>query len=1492
MRAARRRAAALCVAVAAGAALIVPQLGAGEPAQPPLVAEPFLGPEDLQATLLGSVSQGERSGETWAYRRLPLTSGTPVLGDKPLDFGTSADPRDRQLAFLRYTATAGWQVAQTPADENGTPYRGMQPNLLSGRLSPQGGGVLVGRDPARAGAKQLVVLHRNPGGRFKIAAAPPDGVLQPDEALAGDAGAGRVVDATFDEGGRTGLLFAPIGRKLQDGVIHFDGVGWGREPIEIPDLQQGDSFEILALSAAGPRDAWMLARTDTRLGRGISLFRRTIDGNSAKWVDEGDLGGSQFATDPGVTALGGSAEPLTATTAGVWVDGQLPGGKTFTFFYDGGARKVTGSWCDDAATCDHGLGVALAKQDGYRSFAWDGPGFGTRIITNPLDANGAASTNRGTYLRFDGTAFARMPGAGGNGRRGGAFESADEGWLEGPVHVSRAPEGRGPLREWPLTLRSPLTAVAPQPDAPAGDGNASALAVGADGGVTRYTPGKGWVREFLLTSTGAVAHPVLRGVAWPEAGRAYAVGDAGAMWLWRSETGLWEKDSGAPIGFEGNLMDVAFDPGAPLRGYAVGRAGTLLRYDKSWTQEALPSGFESADLTSVSFAGDEALVAAGGDILANSGSGWHVDEGVHKLLQPAQGDVPRILTVTGLPDGGAVAAGRDLVIERDGPGKPWRYADQPLPGATVIAAAAVRRAADPAKVSAVVSVVPRIDYPVDEPLPPPDPNTPPPIQPAFPLAPDGYVLRETAAGWHDEQHSSFGGSGADRPIKTDPVLAFDLNSDGRGWAVGGWSGEADSAGRGSSGRNSQGRADRARVQTAAAYRFGEATGEGPQPSAAGSAPTPLDAGPVRFAVGGHAQCAGPCADLADQSIGPDQTLRSTLAAVKKLSTETAGPRFFLYTGGRLPPGPTTAAPDEEHRFAELLGSETLPVFAAASSGDTAGGSSDAFRSAFAGFGAPFGTGSSAGGISPAGTSAAASPDARTHYAFDSDGTGGKVRVIVIDNSAGSLAASDPHQNPPEPQLPWLEGQLAEAKAAGVPSVVMGSRDLASGFQPALNVASDADVVARALLAGGASAYFYERPEENRQLRIPSGADVTIPEFGTGTLGYRSPISAGTRSTQPDSLFGDAGFLVAEVDAAHVDASSGRAPVNVRLVPAVDDVSMQAIDGTLLRRSRPALFKGLGRRPVGGDRWGDVSPADGNADPPGGDPYTAFPPDLCQIAGCSTRIVPEFSFSSSDDDIGDFVRQDPASTNARKPFLAEDGNPVHDGTSGLFCAFNAGTTTVTVNAGGLSYAQTVTVLPGSVQRPCGTRPLKPSRFPPSTPGVSPPPPAPPSQPPADNPPSNFTPPPPPPPAQVHQPVAPPKAVPTPRPKPAPTPPALPRLTVSAPPPAQSKSVGRVPGSAPPQPPTAVRPIPPGGAVARVYQVEEKKEEELATEESSAFSRYHPEEHTPPERYLIGLALIAALAGAGIRLGGRGRGAPIQPAEARGRISDNPYRRRNR
>jgi hypothetical protein len=1467
----RLQAAAVIFAACVGLASLGTPSGRGEPLALGVGPLPLLGTADPAANLIGAAPAGEQ-GEAWAYRQLPLAVGGAEVGSRAIPFGPplSAGPRP-QLAFLRHTDATGWQVFETPLDAAGNPYRGPVPNRLSARVTREGGGVLVGRDATRPSGEQVVVLAHDPGGPWRMLKAPPPTVLlpvegeAPAEALAGELGAGQIANAAFDDdAGRTSLFFAPQGRSVAEGIVRFDGPSseWTREPVQVPAGSEA-RFHVLAIDATGPGNAWAIAAAADSLSRSFVLLERTSTPGGPLWVERG-LGAARFADREtpalgiaGLAPIGGAAQPLTVTADGVWVDltATVAGAPTdIAVHYDIGSGAVTGSWCDVAAVCGAGntLGVRFSRQIGYRSFAWPGSDAGTRIVTNPLDAGGGEESNRGTYLRFSGGAFERLPGAGGNFRAGGAFTSDSSGWLDGPVEVSaKAPPAR--LHPWPVSLRAPLTAATTAPGSTPGSLSSAALAVGVDGGVARYTPGRGWQREFLLSGSGAVRKPVLRGVAWPEPGRAFAVGDLGAMWQWNASDDLWIADPGVPIGFEGNLTGVAFAPDDPDRGFAVGKDGVLLRYGKSWEQDPLPPGFAGRGFTSIAFAGGEAIVAAGDDLLVEHGGGWRVDASAHALLRGAPGGQPFLYAVAGLPDGGAVAAGRDIVIERDGgPGSPWRYSKQPIPGSTAIAAAAVRAGGG---VRAVVSVIPQLSFPPADDLPPPDPNVPPPILPPFALPGDGYLLRETANGWEDEQRTGFASSGPDRPLKSDPVLALLLDSSGAGWALGGWSGYADASGRGTSASGSSGSSVRARVRTAAISRYADASRA---PRAAVARPVPMPAGPIRLAVAGHAECEETCAELSRQALGPDRTLEAALRTVAGFAGGN-GPRALLYTGNRVATG---LGPADGKRYASLLASAPgLPVYAALGSDDVVDpGGSGVFQSSFASFPAPFGFGPAPAGVSTGGIPGApAGGGARTHYAFDSGGSGGTVRVIVIDNSRGSLAAGDPFQNPPEAQLPWLEAVLADARAKGIPAIAMGNRSLNPNFTPRLNVASDGTEVARALVAGGASAYVFDRPEENRAMQIPAGGATTIPSFGTGTLGYRSQLSGVVGGSSADALFGDGGVMVLELNAAARDPNTNRAPVGVRLIPVIQDLSLEATDGTTLRRSIPALFSGLGRRPLGGDRWGATGAGSGIPNPSGGTPYTLFPPDQCLVAGCADRLEPEYGFASSDPDIADFVRQDPASSNLRKPFLDEKGKVVTDNSSGLLCPFNAGTTTVTVSAGGYSYSETLTVLGGSVRRPCGTRPLRPDRFKRAAATGATPPPPPPA--PAGSPPVDFAPPPPPAAPAAAPPASnPPTVIP-----PAPLSPA-PFLAPLAP-------LAAVPAAILPPPPPAVRPMPPGGAPARTYQVEDEEEEEAAIEESHAFSRYEGEAEgegltVPP--YLLGLVLIAAIGGASVhgRPGGRG------------------------
>jgi hypothetical protein len=1500
----------VCAALAALVLLCAHLAGQGARADTgagPVTPQPVLGTADGSTVLMGAATAGA-PGEAWAYRMLPLDVPAPAdpSGHAAFAPAPASGSTQGQLVFERAgDEDSDWTISETPLDEAGQPYRGMQPDRLSARIAPHGGGLLLGADSTRPAGKQTVVLARNPGGRFQVLPEPPTGILlgagvggDPDaEVLAEGGGSGAVADAAVEnEAGHTEAFLGALGRTQDSAVVRWSGTAWSREPVELPKGYEG-SFTILALAGTSPQNLWMLGQASAQSGLGVMLFKRSEVAGEAKW-QPAQLGSALFSASAtpaqdvsGVAPLSGQAQPLTASEQGVWIDGNLqaPGGGSdgydFTLYYDIAEAKVTGSWCDahgpgGEALCNYPLQARFGRLAGYRSFAFDGPGYGSRIITNPLQPGGEDATNLGSYLSLEGTTFQRLPGAGANNAPGGAFYSPTDGWLEGPVQITAAAVPQR-LVSWPVSARAPFTSVAPAPSTTPGASNAQALAVGADGVVARYSPGQGWQREFLLTSSGAVSSPTLRAVAWPEPNRAYAVGNLGAMWLWRAETGLWEKDPAAsPAGFQGNLDGIAFDPNNPAIGYTVGQNGALLRYDKTWTQEEdLPEPFaketregnegkveagQKADFTAIAFAGSasasaefagsEAMVVAEHDLLVNSGSGWQVQPEVQALLASLPNE-PQLYTVAGLPNGGAVLAGRDVVLERNSAGAPWHFSEQPIVDETAVAASAYMEGAT---VRAVLSVVPDFQYPPTLVLPPVEPDTPPPLIPPNPLPGDGYLLRETGGGWEDEERAAYAGDSEDKPVKTDPILALDLGAEGAGWAVGGWSGEADDAGRGTT-ANGSGQTIRENVQTAGIYSY--APGGNPQgPPGTAAAPVALSAGAATFAVAGHAECADPCAELADEGIAPDRNLGAALGTIDGLAGEPNGPRALLYTGGRETPGEGPESAAEAGRYAQLLaGGDGLGVFPAVSAGDSEGASASAFETAFAAFAAPFGEGAPPAGISVANIPAPSGgvrPGARTHYAFDSTGPQGTVRVIVIDNSRGSLAASDPYQNPAEPQAPWLGQMLADARARGIPAIVVGSRELNPNLPPALNVASDASEEAQIMVSGGASAYLYERPEESRTSQIPSGAAVTIPEYGTGALGYRSPISDSFTPGQPDALFGTTGYLLVSVNVAARNPATNVAPTSARLIPLVQSLSLDPVDGTLLRRSAPALFQGLGRRPVAGDRWGPVSASSGNPSPPGADPYSQFPPTQCLQSDCASAIEPEYSFTSSDPEVANFVEQDPNSTNLRKPLQNAEGHVIPDPKSGILCAFNAGTTTVTVSAGGLSYSTQVTVLGGSVEQPCGTVPLSASHFTHAASVPTPPAPAPPPPAPA------------PAPAPIAPPPAPPvAAAPAPVVKPAVKPP-LPPVLLFTPllqPPAQSL----IPAIPPPPAASFGQTIPPGGATVRVF--EDKKEEEEATEQSQAFARFSPAGYGLP----LGALILMAAVGASIV---RGRRRPRRAALA--------------
>lgn len=433
------------------------------------------------------------------------------------------------------------------------------------------------------------------------------------------------------------------------------------------------------------------------------------------------------------------------------------------------------------------------------------------------------------------------------------------------------------------------------------------------------------------------------------------------------------------------------------------------------------------------------------------------------------------------------------------------------------------------------------------------------------------------------------------------------------------------------------------------------------------------------------------------------------------------------------------------------------------------------------------------------------------------------------------------------QLEWLTARLAAAEAAGTPAIVIGNADLAA--QVAAGDAA-AQAVVRTLVLHGASAYFFDSPEENVQKPLQVGSS-SIPSFGSGTLGYVNALAESS-----GEFLGASGFLLVQLELSARTPHSNRVPVNVRLIPNIGELAMEAKDGTLLRRSQAALFAGLARRPRSGNRS-----QGGAAVQPDTDPYIPIP-STCVGSKCASGIFPEYTFTSSRPDIGQFVEPDLSSPDPRAVLL-EGEKPVPDPQSGLFCAYNAGTTIVTITAGGISSSLPVKVQAGSVRRPCGTQPL--AGVGSAALEVPPPAPAPAPAPAGAGPaPAVSLPPPPAPPAAV-----PPQRPPAPGPKPFQL--ATPQAVLLA-------------ALVPPLP-TPARPSPPSGTSSVTSPVEaaEKEEEEEQAPESVSNSAvaYRAADEGPMPAYILGIVLLAALAGATAvkRARPRRRGAAVAYARVR-------------
>lgn len=1432
-----------------------------------------------EVTMIGATpaEAGGEAGETWGVGK--GATGTVVV---------------------RYTGASGeWTLGPGLQDEQGQPLNGFQLDTLepegttsaasaasplAGQLTADGAGVLAG---TVEGTHQVLLVREpdGPGNPFRETSPGAEAQLEADERLLSYTRAPLL--APLDEGGRAGVFVVPVkeaGDGGEESVLHWEGAAkrWTREPIELPAGARAKEFHVLGIGASSPQNAWLLAQLSAEA---VALFQRQGTGAEAVWRAVALPGGTageplQFErerlTVPGARGEKVRGQVLTVTGEGVWIDGELPTARASATLYlktgGAGAPKLTG-WatqpCPEEAKnsgeCYGELPERLPTGPS-RSLAWTNPStpFGERVITGLPEGVSLRLNEKGEFERV-----LALGGSSGSAY-GAAFTSPAEGWLgeqELPVRLSPASDaGANRLEPWPVSFRHALLAVAPEPDAPAGARESEALAVGDLGEVARYRPKLGWLPESLIGANARRQTPRLRAVAWPVPNRAYAVGDEGQMWLWRRETERWEPDPAAPYAFEGNLLGIAFEPEEPARGYAVGEDGVLLRYGKSWTQEptcgpevsepCLPPEVAGASFTSVAFAGSEALVAYRilpdkdtnryiGGLLVGNGTEWHVDR---QAAEAMGGNVP--WATAGLPDGGAAFSASDAVYEREGPGAPWRQTPVPFPGAAEPGSLALFREGGALRV--VVSGSVPNTYEVEK-TPEAPPGSPPSAIEPYPLASneEAAVLRQTANGWSDEEHE-LNDAGEppgdwadyDTVYQPDPVAAVVIDATGtQGWAVGGVV---------------EREAHEGLLETADVYRLGESTTELPGHS---EAPIKTQAGVASFAIGGNAQCAAPCADRAGARIGPDEWLSGALQSASRIE----GVRDFLYTGPRLPnpraiQGPVVNADRFSYgqafaRYAALLQGSPLPVFAASTPTDLDESESELeFNDVLGGLPKKQIEGNEetseekrsqilSSFAGPGYTCGARIRCQSAYYAFTSASKGGgsAVRVIMLDDASETGEIE-------EQELKWLEGELEEAARSKLPAIVVGNPDLNAQIEAGNHPDANEAVHILAKENAQASAYFFDAPEKNVRETLRG---TSIPAFGSGTLGYVSSEGENT-----GTFLGASGYMLAEVETAKREADN-KAPVNVQLIPNIAELALEAKSGTILHRSQVAVFAGLARRPRAGNRS-----ARGGAIHPDTDPYTTLPAN-CVSAVCeATALLPHFHFESSNPQVGAFVKENLTSSEKDAVLLGPGERPIRDEEegseqqSGLFCALEKGETTVKIRAGGLVAELLVEVEESPSRPPCSPEPatnVTQQRQPASIPTPAP---AGPAQAAA--------------PAVLPVPPAPAPVIPAPAPTPARAvapPPPVPFLLapVKTPP---------LPAIVPPPAPAPAEPTPPSGTAAvnsPVEAAEKEEESEHATESARAnATAYSVAEHEPLAPYLIGLIVIAAVAGASLARHRRGRG----------------------
>ncbi len=1196
--------------------------------------------EDI--TILGAVSADaspRHEAETWAYG---ITRAPPAAaGASRLEYTAEG----HQLVLLRYAQQSGWQIADVPREAGGAKAFQLVPaNELDINA---GGGIKVTGAMAPSGEAWLSLVetpHEGPKtiGFFHRS---PGGQFEYDKSatettlplLESDKAQLRL--GQDPEGHVYGMLSADTSEYalLKEG-------SWTREaPLQRPsNIPSGEPMTLRVGDVQGPGEAWGAFSLPNPQGHGLILGHLY----NHEWhfppsglsLDALDLGG----------VLAGHSNYVEPTAlkveqgGGVWIEAKLylnnhESGHVVAR-YDGNTGKVTNSWCT--------LPVANSCEEPLGSAAVPDAFFATE--NGPV----ALSLHEGVVDIYARGRWRSVLAPGHGPENGDAFTGPNTGWVGGTKALGQwsSEQNSSLLTPWPLPDRSPLTSIALAPGSGAGADESGALAVGLDGATLRYDTSTGWQVE---PAAPRAHHLNLLGVAFNGPSSAVAVGQFGVILRWDGTS--WSEDPQSLSLTPSQLNAVAF--AADGEGWAVGANGTILHYDgQRWSIEDPPPAASGENISSVAVAGSEAFAVAGGNLIVRRpGGGWEVLEEslVPNNPKPAPG---QLRLVAGLPDGGVIAAGRSIMLVREATGRGFEYAEQPLSGVAV-ALAPFREASG--KLRAYVSVAPPVNLLSGE-------------VGGFPPG-DGELLRQSESGWQDLSRSQYAGNviGGDGAVKSDPVLAVATDPTGEhAWAVGGYDGTEDAAHQGTTEVLS---ARPAGWRTASIWRY-DTTGNA-QPSGLTSAAPGLPAKPgvVSFAFFTSPECKVQCSAVPDAQ--PDVNLSAAVKQIATYAAQPGGPAFAMLGGNAVGPLEHEKGAEPAADFARLpellapLGG--LPTFAAIGRSDQP--YETPFSEAFAEAPEPFGTGAPSSAIAPV-SSGSPTPNGDVHryYAFDVNQNGATLRVIVLDDAEGQLEAGAPTAG----QRGWLEEQLAAARGRGLPVVVIAATPLQS--------VKEGESVAALLASSGVLAVFTtsERRLDERHLvpENPGPGAPQIPEYEGASLGYQKPQNNGVKWY----------FVSADTHAREVHVSA---------VPVIQSLALKPLDGLSVARSLTLQFEAIARRPPGtlATIAGRPEESSEPGEPfPGYDNYVEIPAPSCGARPC---VQPSYTFASSEPTIGDFV--EPSGPGSPLPKLGADGHPIASSTSNLFCAYNAGTTVVSITTGLLSYSLPVTVKPGGFGSPCGT-----------------------------------------------------------------------------------------------------------------------------------------------------------------------------------------------